>query len=207
MPRPKVHAPVGIENGEGLCQVGEIGERFAHSHEDNVADRVARLVFCRHDLPYDFSGTEIASESRKTARAEFAVVSTPNLARNAKSDPSAALAVKVGIRRDFHCFDETPVVETEKKFSGGVLGTSQADRGKKPDREFLFELLPKIVAQVRHLIERCDSFLKKPFYNLLCPEFWLIALFHPLDPVIERHSVGGCLVHTRFARQKVKGET
>ena len=61
----------GLDGGE---EVGEVGQRFAHTHEDEVVDLFTAQLFREQDLPRNFSGGKIAREAIESGGAEFASV-------------------------------------------------------------------------------------------------------------------------------------
>src|SRR6266480_2296718 len=71
--RPRVDDPNRAQH------IIKVGERFAHSHENNVVDLVAAFVLNRDHLIDNFVCSQIARESFQTARTKFASVSATDL--------------------------------------------------------------------------------------------------------------------------------
>ncbi|MEM7599920.1 MAG: hypothetical protein AAF357_00725 [Verrucomicrobiota bacterium] len=54
MPGADIDAPIGIQNLDGLGEVGQVGEGFAHAHEYDIPDGVTGFAFDGKDLTDDF---------------------------------------------------------------------------------------------------------------------------------------------------------
>lgn len=90
-------SPRGVNGPDRLGHCGEVSQRFAHAHEDQVAEsRSARKTTESPGLLDDSSAGEVAIESTETARTETATDRATHLARNATG--AAAFG------RDHHAF-------------------------------------------------------------------------------------------------------
>lgn len=85
----EVESPIGIEDGEGATKGAIIGERFAHSHEDDIieGDAVGGSGFgavileaCdMEELGDNLGGGEIAFKAGEPGGAEFAAIGAAHL--------------------------------------------------------------------------------------------------------------------------------
>ena len=92
--RANLEAPGRVDDPDGADHVGEVGQRFAHTHEDDVIDLFTARFFHRQQLLHDFAGIEIARESIEAAGAKFAAVGAADLRRHTNSTPIRSLAVQ-----------------------------------------------------------------------------------------------------------------
>lgn len=108
-------------------QIGEVGEGFAHTHEDEVVDAGSGHFFSKEDLGGDFAGSEVAGEAEQSRGAEFAGKGAADLGGDAEGEAVRLLAVEGGGGGDEHAFDEAAVGELEEEFASGVLRALGAD--------------------------------------------------------------------------------
>src|ERR1700682_6834988 len=94
--RADAESPRRVDDLNGAKQVVEVGERFAHAHENDIVDLVATGAFDRGDLIDNFVCAQIARESLHTACATRAAVGTTDLRGDANSAPVRFLPVKRG---------------------------------------------------------------------------------------------------------------
>ena len=125
------------DEGDGGHQVVEVGERFAHAHEDEGIDALAGELLGGEHLAGDFRGVEVAGESGEPRGAEFATVGAADLGGDAERAAVGLFAVERRVGRDEHALDVAAVVQAEEKLAGGVRGAlggavgegCQAERG------------------------------------------------------------------------------
>ena len=125
----RAHADVGWgdEEIEGREEIGEIGERFAHAHEDKIVGSASSDPGGFENLADDFGGGEISAPAIESAGAEAATVGTTNLAGDADGESGTARAGFAEGGGDENGFDERSIAKFPEKLSGGVLGALDGD--------------------------------------------------------------------------------
>src|ERR1700682_5769916 len=94
--RTNLETPGGIYDSDGADHVGEVGQRFAHAHEDDVVDLFTARPFHHEELLHDLAGIEIARVAVEAARAKLAAVSAADLRGDANGAPVRGRAVERG---------------------------------------------------------------------------------------------------------------
>ena len=82
--RSDVEPPGGGEDGDRGEHGVEIGERFAHAHEDQVIDPLSGEHLGGQHLAGDFPGVEVAGEAGQAGGAELATVGATDLGGDAQ---------------------------------------------------------------------------------------------------------------------------
>lgn len=156
----EVEAPIGIEDGEGASEGTVIGERFAHSHEDDIieGDTVGGRGFGAfllkvgdmEELRDNLGGGEIAFKAGEPGGAEFAAIGATHLGGDAESatglgDPDALLRVA-----DENGFDESVILALEEEFFGDVVGLFDEDDGIGKDLKMFGKLSAELGGEVGH---------------------------------------------------------
>lgn len=129
VPRTDADAPFGIQDLDGLGQVGVVRQRLAHAHKDEIVHALTGISLDLHDLLDDLRRREIAGEAREAAGAKFAVIGAADLAGDAERAAVGITAIERGIRGDEHGLDIAPVVELEQKLPRRVLRASDFGDG------------------------------------------------------------------------------
>ena len=111
-----VQAPGRIDDPDGADHVGEVGQRFAHAHEDDVVDLFAARLFHREELLHDLARLEVAGEAVQPARAKFAAVGAADLGGDADRAPVGGLAVERGRGGNEDRLDEIAIRQPERNF-------------------------------------------------------------------------------------------
>ena len=62
LPRADADAPWRIEDLDRLHEIGEIGQRLAHAHEDEIVHPLLRSSSVSHDLLDDLAGVRLRSK-------------------------------------------------------------------------------------------------------------------------------------------------
>ena len=117
-----VEAPVGGDHIDRLAEIGEVGEGFAHAHEDEVVDLFAGEFFGEDDLGDDLGGGEISGEAIEPGGAEFTAVGAADLGGDAEGVAVGGLAVEGGGGGDEDRLDVALVGKFEEELAGGVGG-------------------------------------------------------------------------------------
>src|SRR6266567_824063 len=76
-------APWRVDDANRAQKIFQVGERFAHAHENDVIDFFSALLFNRDELLDDLACIEIARPAVQSAGAKFAAISAADLARDA----------------------------------------------------------------------------------------------------------------------------
>lgn len=158
----------GVDDAEGAEEVFVVGERFAHAHDDDVADFLFREGLDVEDLVDDLGSGEVAFHAFETRGAEFAAVGTADLGGDTHGMP-VALGGEAGGGRYEDGFDEGMVAELEEEFFGGVGGVAGVDGGNGVEFKLGGELVAECGRQVRHAGEGVGWFLVDPLKNLIRP--------------------------------------
>ena len=95
---------------KGLEKLGQVGEGFSHSHEDDVVDLLSAEFLGEKNLPGDFVRGEIAGESIKPGSAELAAKGTTNLGRDTERTPIGTFAIESRGGGDKNTFNVAPIV-------------------------------------------------------------------------------------------------
>ena len=94
VPRADAEAPRRIDDPDRADQVAQVGERFTHSHENDIVDLFpARTLDC-NDLIDNFVPAQISRKSFQAARAKFAAICAAHLRRDADREAIRFFAVK-----------------------------------------------------------------------------------------------------------------
>ncbi len=164
--RADVEAPGGIDDADGAEEVGQVGQRLAHAHEDDVVDPLAALFFDGEKLVDDFGRVEVAGEAVEAARAEFAAVSAADLGGDAGGAAVGGFAVKRGRRGDEDGLDQVAVGEAEEELASGVLRAEDADDFRPDEGEILRQRGAGGGGEVGHGVEAGDALLVEPVGDL-----------------------------------------
>ena len=111
--RTDADAPFGVEDFDGFDEIAVVRQWLAHAHEDQIVHTLAYMRLDLDDLFHDFCGGEIAREAGQAAGAEFAVVSTADLAGNTERAAVRVAAIKGGIGGDEDGLDVATVIQFE----------------------------------------------------------------------------------------------
>src|SRR5204862_8067437 len=125
--RADLETPGRVDDPNGANDVGEIGQRFAHPHEDDVVDPLAARFFYREQLLHDLARIKVPRKSVETARAKFTAISAADLGGNANGAAVRGRAIKRRRSGDQDRFDEVSIAEPKEKFSRRVLRAENAD--------------------------------------------------------------------------------
>src|SRR5437588_13049630 len=120
MSRADPQSPWPINDPNRGHQILEIGERFAHSHQHDVVDLFPALALNRDDLIDNLVRRQVATESLKSARAEFTAVSAPDLRRDTDRSPIGARSIKRGRRRNQDRLNQATVRQSKQAFASRV---------------------------------------------------------------------------------------
>ena len=159
-------SPRRVDDRDGAHQVVEVGERFAHAHENDIVDLVAAGAFHRDDLIDNFVRAQISRKSVQAARAEFAAVSAANLRRDTNGPSIGARAVERGRSGNEDRFNQAFIRQTEQKFLGGIVRAQFSDDVDPVEGKVLRESRPQALREVRHFIEGGRALLVKPISDL-----------------------------------------
>src|ERR1700730_2396808 len=112
MSRTDTESPWCVDDPNRTHQVAEIGEWFAHPHENDVVDLFAALPFDRDDLINNFIRTQVSRKAVETARAKLAAVRATDLRRDANCPPVRSAPVKPGRGRNQNRFDQISIAQS-----------------------------------------------------------------------------------------------
>ena len=162
------HADVGWgdEEIEGREEIGEIGERFAHAHEDKIVGSASSDPGGFENLADDFGGGEISAPAIESAGAEAATVGTTDLAGDADGESGTARTGFAEGGRDENGFDERSIAKFPEKLSGGVLGALDGDGFGGTESEAGGEGGAEGEGEVGHFIVGGNEALQDPGTNL-----------------------------------------
>src|ERR1700682_5989875 len=127
MSRTDTESPSCIDNANGAHQAIEIGEGFAHPHENDVVDLFAALPFDGDDLIDNFIRTQVSRKAVETARAKLAAVRATDLRRDANWQPVRSAPVKRGRGRNQNRFDQVSIAQSKQKLPRGIARSQHAD--------------------------------------------------------------------------------
>src|SRR2546421_3514147 len=167
MPRADLEAPGGVDDSDRAHDVGEVGQRFAHSHEDHVVDPFARRFLDYEQLLHDLARIQVPRKSFEPARAELAAIGAANLGRDANRPAVGAFAVERRRGRDEDRLDQASIAEAEEELSGRVLRSQHANGFEIVERKFDGERIAQSLGEIGHLFERADSLFVEPIDDLL----------------------------------------
>ena len=162
-----VGAPRRGDDGDRGEQCFEIGERFAHAHEDDVVDALAGDGGGGEDLGGDFAGVEVAGEAGEPGGAEFAAVGAADLGGDAEGAAVGGGAVEGGARRDQDGFDEAAIVEPEQELARGVLGALGLDVLERVEPEAGGEFFAQRQGKIGDRVEIGRVFFPHPVEQLV----------------------------------------
>jgi len=182
--------------------MGDIGERFAHSHKHDIVDRFASEFFNGEHLPYDFGRSEVASESGESGGAKFASVSATDLGGDTDGFSAGLFAFQPFVGRDEDSFDITAVVEAEEKFTSGVFGPFCIDVLEVGDVKMGAEVFSHGRGEVAHVLDGINALLVEPFEYLLGTIRFFAMFFEISFKILFAESkegwVGGRCAHGGF---------
>ena len=179
VPRAQADAPRRVDDPDGLQELVVIGQRLAHSHEDEVVHALSSGFLGPQDLLDDLARPQVALPAVQPARAKFAAVGAPHLGRDAERAPVAGLPVQGRGGRNQHGFNELAVRQAEKKLLGGVVRAKPSHGLDGTKGEPLLERLPQGRRQVAHGVERASALAINPIQQLRGAEARLPDLREP----------------------------
>ena len=181
-----VEAPVGGDHVKSLAEVGEVGEGFAHAHEDEVVDLFAREFFGEDDLGDDLGGGEVAGEAIEPGGAEFTSVGAADLGRDAEGVAVGCFAIKGGRGRDEDGLDIALVGEFEEELTGGVGRALGQGMSEGAEGVFFGESRAEGGGEVAHFFPGAGALFVDPIEDLGGAVGGLVLLFE------EFRELGAC---------------
>ena len=180
VPGADVQSPIGGDDLDGLEEMGEVGEGFAHAHEDDVVDLFSADFLGEEDLSGDFVGGEIAREPVESGGAEFAAVGAADLGGDAEGAAVGLGSVEAGGGGDEDALDVAAVVEAEEELAGGVFGALGFGVLEPIEIEVHGEFLPQGGGEVGHLLDGGDPLFPDPVEDLFGAVGLLVEFFEVL---------------------------
>jgi len=172
-----VETPVGGDHVESEAKVGEIGEGFAHAHEDEVVDLFAREFFGEDDLGDDFGGGEVTGEAIEPGGAEFTSIGAADLGRYAESVAIGCFAIEGGRGRDENGLDVALVGEFEEELTGGVSRALGKGMSEGAEGVFFGESSAEGGGEVAHFFPGAGALFVDPIEDLGGAVYGLVLLF------------------------------
>src|SRR3989442_1388215 len=147
-PRRVAEAELGVgEDPERLDERRVVGERLAHSHEDDVGHPLATVAepVGGEDLAQDLGGGQVPLETHHTGQAEPTLEPAADLSGDTEGE-----AVVVGHE---HRADPAPVAQTEDELSAAVLGGGDALGLRDVNGDPLGEPGADVLREITHRVE------------------------------------------------------
>ena len=119
--------PRRVENSQRAKDVFVVGQRFAHAHENQIADAFAGNFLNLQNLIHNFGSSQVPADAIESAGAKPTAVGAADLRGNADGVP-VTLAGETGCGRDENGFNQRVIPEFKQKFFGGVGGVAGVNR-------------------------------------------------------------------------------
>ena len=176
------------DQGDGGEQGVEVGERFAHAHEDQVVHPFAGEALRGEHLAGDFGGVQIAGESRQPGGAELAAIGAAHLRGNTQRAAVGRFAVERRIGRHQHALHIAAVVQPKQQLAGAVGRALGVRVGEGMQPEIFRQGAAQRRGQVAHGGKRIDLFFPDPVEDLGSAEGGLAGLGQPGGEGLGRHA-------------------
>ncbi len=198
-PRTQAQTIFGGESIESREKVFEVGERFTHSHHDDVGQFfISREKAVEaQNLFENFARGEVTLEAQKAAGTEDAAHAAADLSADADG------AAIVFTHED--AFDERAVVELQEQFFRAVFGDLMSDDFAGEERKTGCQEFAQFGGEVGHLAKLCGSIGEDLLLNLAGPVGGQALFLAPLDEFGGRFFVDARQHGTVDLRQKRRG--